>query len=538
MRTVLRTYAPYVALTLGIMLPLLLPGYILTLDLVFTPHLRAPVGVANDWLWQNFLHYLNIVVPSQAIEKVILVSIPLLSSISMHRLLRYFSQDNAEPQTAWHWAYYIGSILYAVNPFTYSRFMAGQYEVLLGYALLPFFVLQLLQFLDTPTQKSALKALVWALAISIVSIHAVGEMALISLVLFGWAILRPSTPQQKRGCLRWGLMALVLFVVLNSYWLVPLMLGKGSTALAINHFNSADSATFATIGDGKVGQLSQVLKLQGFWAEARGLYRLPADQFVGWGTLRLIIWVLVVWGAVVAWKQRRGLTTALGAIGLMSILFALGLPQGMLTHLGYREPQKFVGLLALVFSIFIAYGSARLLHKTKHHTGYPFVAAGLLVVVLIFTPTMYWGFGGQLKPREYPTSWQQANDWLNHDNTTYHVLFLPWHEYMGFGFSGRIIGNPATRFFDQPVIISNNPELGKLDQPRGDVTKAAISQLLNQPGEQLAAGLATYHIKYILLSQDDDYASYSYLNYSPHIQLVWRQSDLKIYRNVLIGGTQ
>lgn len=538
MRSFLQTYAPYLVLSLSIMLPLFLPGFVLTLDLVFTPHLRAPASLSNDWLWQNLLHYLNAIVPSQLIEKTILTAIPLLAGIGMHQLLYYLKKDNGPAEPGWYWARYVGGILYAINPFTYSRFMAGQYEVLLGYALMPFFVRLTLHFLDKPARNSMSKMLAVTLVISIISIHAIGEMALISLVLFGWATLRPGPSQLKSAYLRWGLLAVTLFVILSSYWLVPLVLGKGSTASTINQFNGADAATFATAGGGKLFQLSNILKLQGFWAEPRGLYRLPQDQLAGWGTLRLIIWILIIWGAIAAWKQRRGLTTALDVIGLISIVFALGIPQQALTHLGYREPQKFVGLLALVFSIFIAYGAAQLLNRVQQTaTVHTVTAIVLLLVVLVFTPTIYWGFGGQLKPHEYPTSWQQANAWLNRDNSNAQTLFLPWHEYMSFGFSGRIIGNPATRFFDKPVVISNNPELGQLSQPQTNPVKAAISQIINQHDGQLAKQLAQYRIKYVLLAEDDDYANYRYLASTPNLHIAWQASGLKIYRNDVMEGT-
>jgi hypothetical protein len=534
-----RVYSPYGIVTAAVMLPLLLPGYILTLDLVFTPHIGAPVGVSNNWLWQNLLHYLNVFVPSQIIEKAILVSIPLLASIGMHQLLSYFT-DSREPRITWHWAQYIGGIFYAINPFTYSRFMAGQYAVLLGYALLPFFVKSFLLFLDKPTKKTAQTTLVIALVISVISIHTIGEMALIAVVLFGWALGRQQATDMRKTYLKWGGIMLGLFIVLSSYWLIPLVLGKGPTATSLDQFSGADAATFATVGGSKIMQLANILKLQGFWADARNLYRLPQDQLVGWGTIRLIIWILVGWGAVVGWKHRRGLTGALALIGLVSVLFALGIPQGLLTHVGYREPQKFVGVLALVFSIFLTLGSGRLLHKLKHRgeTQYALAASALLIMVIIFTPTAYWGFGGQLKPRSYPASWTEANTWLNQDSTSYQVLFLPWHEYMGFGFSGRIIGNPASHFFDKPVVVSNNPELGQLGQPSNNATKLAISSWLARPSQQLSQELATYHIKYILLAKDDDYQAYAYLHKQPGLRLEWDSPELSIYRNEKVGGLQ
>ncbi|HET8671326.1 MAG TPA: hypothetical protein VFM05_12085, partial [Candidatus Saccharimonadales bacterium] len=223
-------YVPYVLVTAAIMLPLLPPGYILTLDLVFTPSLRMPSEIGSDYLWYALLHFLDVILPSQLIEKVILVSIPLLASVGMHRLLvhvpmgasltsRRLNRSGAgkqsfettdskvgsplvsglrevseAPSKQWVLAIYAASIFYAVNPFTYSRFMAGQYAVLLGYALLPFFALALIRFLTAPSYLHTLKLTGLALVISIISIHTLGDLLLITVVALGVAIW-----QHKKG---------------------------------------------------------------------------------------------------------------------------------------------------------------------------------------------------------------------------------------------------------------------------------------------------------------------------------------------------
>jgi hypothetical protein len=94
----MKKYAPYILITAAVMLPLLLPGYILTLDMVFTPELRLPGSVGNDYLWHALLHLLDLLLPSQLIQKAILLSIPLLAAIGMHRLLEYLvSSADGEP---------------------------------------------------------------------------------------------------------------------------------------------------------------------------------------------------------------------------------------------------------------------------------------------------------------------------------------------------------------------------------------------------------------------------------------------------------
>ena len=105
MKAAAKTYWPYAALSLAVMLPLLLPGYILTLDAVFVPHLAGPSGFSNDALWQLLLHVLNVVLPSQVIEKLIFVAIPLAASVSMHQLVGYIRQSlPSNKKDSWTWA--------------------------------------------------------------------------------------------------------------------------------------------------------------------------------------------------------------------------------------------------------------------------------------------------------------------------------------------------------------------------------------------------------------------------------------------------
>ena len=62
----------YVFLALAVMLPLLLPGFILTLDMSFTPELRMPEHMSSSYLFHTALHYLNFVLPADVIQKLLL----------------------------------------------------------------------------------------------------------------------------------------------------------------------------------------------------------------------------------------------------------------------------------------------------------------------------------------------------------------------------------------------------------------------------------------------------------------------------------
>jgi hypothetical protein len=541
MKAALKAYVPYYLLVVVIMLPLWLPGYILTLDTVFVPHVAAPTTLGNDFFWQLFLHILNVFFPSQVIEKVIFTVIPLVAAVGMHRLVVRLSQQ-FDKGLEWSWAPYVGGIFYAVNPFTYDRFMAGQYGVLLGYALLPFVVHTWLAFVEKPGRIQMLHLESLVVILSIISIPTLGEFVLIALCVISVAAWQHRRDRKMLASYTWRSLGMLgLFLLLSSYWLVPFATGKGVIAGDLQQFSAAHTAAFATIGDNFALKAASVLRLQGFWAEPHRLFILPQDVLYGWGTVRLAIWMLIIAGAAVCWRRARPLAVALGVMGVGSVLLAAGLFSTWLTSLGYREPQKFTGLVALVFAVFMALGAARLASWAQGRPKGTSEAAevGVFFIIFVFTPTMYWGFIGQLRPREYPAGWYTINNYLNQQQGSFETLFLPWHQYMSFAFAQRIIANPAGRFFDRPVTVSNNPELGKITPPAAAAT-TQIGQLVIPDHWQpdLAVQLAHYDVRYIILAKDYDYKKYNLEMQAPNLQLVRDTPSISLYENIVWKGSE
>src|SRR5262249_48099514 len=123
---------------------------------------------------------------------------------------------------------YFASLLYMINPFTYDRLMAGQYNVLFGYALLPWFVRALLIFLERFSFQNSIILAVWVTAIGIASIHTLGMVLLLTLI--GVAMVLWQKRKQEgyhRQLFRFGLLSLAIIIIASSYWLVPLVLGQG-----------------------------------------------------------------------------------------------------------------------------------------------------------------------------------------------------------------------------------------------------------------------------------------------------------------------
>ncbi|HSD55999.1 MAG TPA: hypothetical protein VLA92_02500 [Candidatus Saccharimonadales bacterium] len=533
----------FVLLALSVMLPMLLPGYIFALDMSFTPHLRMPENITSSYPFYTLLHVLNWVLPSQLIQKAMLFLILFLSGWGAFRLIRNLQQLSAMTTTYRLLGCYVGGALYMINPFTYERFMTGQFAVLLGYALLPFFALCLLGILRHPTLKQGLVLGLWTTLIAILSIHTLG--LLLVLVVTGIVGLLLSQKTVVGYGTRLGkslAVSLGLFLALNSFWIIPLALGESSTAHAISSFTTSDQQAFTTLGSNLPNKVINVLQLQGFWAGGENLYLLPQEAFPLWGIAVIGLWVIAFIGMRSIYKQKQRLPVIwFGSAALVGIILATTEILPLLSkHIellaGYREPQKFVGLLALAYAISVGFAIPTLLARYKEKqqpSRFNTIFASALVLPILLTPTMYGAFAGQLMPHNYPSDWDMINAQLNKDESKGRVLFLPWHLYMQFGFTGRITVNPAAQYFDKEVIVSNDLEYRNASPTVPSAEKSRIGKLLESAPEasNLGEELAKHNVKYVLLDHDQDWRNYGYLAKQKDLTLVAQTTNFDMYRN-------
>lgn len=527
----------YGVLALSVMAPLLLSGYILTLDMAFTPELRMPEHMSSSWLFHTCLHVLNFVIPSQILQKILLFGILFLSGLSMFWLLRRVQQTIKTQNEFTPWGAYLAGALYMINPFTYSRFITGQYAVLLGYALLPLAIKALLDFFAAPSLQRALKVSAWTIIISIVSIHTLGLLAIILLPMFIVFVWRYWSKTNYPGrVIKFGLLSFGAFIIASSYWLIPLLTGASNQGQAVQGFSASDQAAFATAGSNVVAKLGNVLQLQGFWAESYALFLLPQDVAAIWPLAVIIVWAIVGWGLVWLWRHKRPLAIMFSLSALLAIVIALVGTGSWLPGLaGFREPHKFVGVLALVYAMFAGLGAVGIMTLLKEKwdaTASGVAAIFIAILPVVFTPTMFVGFNRQLAPRNYPADWTAINQQLSDDPAVRRVLFLPWHLYMHFDFAGRVIVNPADKFFDKPTVISNELEyMGAAptfpNEEKSKLTKEILPQAAVQTN--LGSRLKELGITHVLLAKTFDFESYTYLDAQTDLKLLKETDNLKLY---------
>lgn len=533
----------YVMLVLAIMLPLFRPGYLLALDLSWTPNIRVP-GIANNYyIFFLALHLLSYVLPSQLIEKVLLFVILWLAAYGTHRLVRKWGNVDA-------WACYFAGIFYIFSPFAYSRFLAGQYLILLAFGLMPWFLSALLTFLINPNLSSSCRLTLWVATVSIVDLHSIFFMAILVMIsLVGMSLAKTV---DLRSALKWGIAATLTWVVLSSYWLLPLLLGRSSTADLIDNFTAQFVRAFQTVGDPKYGVVFNAAAMYGFWVDKVGRYVLPKSLIGIWPGIATLFIGLSLLGLTVA--RQQALAWIMFATGLIALVLGVGTAYDpfapifywLFYHVpffkGFREPEKFIGLLVLALAYLGSIGASWLancvrqrLIKTRGEVLGSFMLPILILVMpFIYNPLEMWGFAGQMKPTNYPSDWYLTNRQLNLDPSNFKVLFLPWHMYLSFSFTNGVIANPASSFFNKPIIQGNNIQIANIYTGVNTPTSLYVEEHILTEGPSvtdIGENLDHLDIKYVLVAKNFDAGQYQWLNHQIDLKQVANTRNLLVYKN-------
>ena len=414
-------------------------------------------------------------------------------------------------------------LFYAVNPFVFDRLYAGQLGLLLGYALLPFTVIALLDAAREPHHVG--RAACWAGATVVMSEH------------FAWILAPVVTAivltrlDRVRASLRLGGAGLAAAAI-SSYLLVPPLFVSARPAGPL-----AQLAAYRTQADPRVGLLVNLAGLYGFFRQGPVE---PKDFFSRWPAILAALLLIVAVGYVAVLRDaahRRDGLAILGA-GVAGYFLALGNqgPTGGLFRLAYehvpgfvmmREPDKFAVLVALAYAYGFGWGIAWLKTGSRQKAARVVPAVLAIALPLAYAPNLLGGLGGQVKASEVPSSWSSASRLAGQAT----VLFLPWHEYFPTPFTGqRAIANPAAFYFAGTVLTSQNPGSGYAFAAE-DPEHVFLDKLLGPPVDlqRLRVALADLGVKFVALAKVADWRDVAGVADAPGIRLVYSSPSLDLF---------
>lgn len=439
--------------------------------------------------------------------------------------------------------------LYCVNPFIFERVFAGHMGLLLGYALLPLAIRSALRALQDSASVAWLGAVLWWAVLTALSVHFVWIFGIVMLV--AWLTHRPL----RRVVMTRALAITAAFLLLSLYVLFPHL----ATQLPSTTRTASDLGLYHTIGDPHLGLIGNALGLYGFWRVGP---ELPKNVFSGWPFLILAILVVAGIGAFDRIRRQRSQDsqlvaaavcrgTTILAIGVAGYFLALGDqgPIGPLFRWAYfhlpffavmREPEKFLMLTALALAVFFGWGVERLSAAVRRlRFDLPTAGAfGLAVMLpLGYTSTIFDGLAGQIRPSQLPPSWSVADRLMG--GGPGQILFLPWHLYMAFPFTGgRVIANPAPTSFRRSVISGDNVEAGKVESSSASPRSTYLQHLYAQGPELQDFGrlVAPLGVKYVVVAKAVDWQNYEWLRQQTDLVPVMDSGSLQVWRNADYAG--
>lgn len=527
-----------------IMGPLLLPGYILTLDMIWLPEITLPAQATNTALLYIVLGALDVMLPSDFIQKIVLLLILWAIGYGTHRLLALihrlvFGKDIHAV------AAFAAGTLAMINPFTYARFMEGHWQILIGYAALSWVVWRLLVLVRNPTVKNTV---LWTITLIILTMG--GSTHMFFMGVLGCAAVIAATTNRSR--LKRALLSItiasIIVTLANLSWIIPAIQSDNSMFTKMETFDYRHNATFRTVGHDWLPPELNVLTLHGYWGENQGRFVVAQDSNPLWWLLYLAIAVIAVCGAVVLYRNNKRVFWALLCLITLAWLLSLGsyttvggaihrwLIDNVLFFSGYREPQKFVALLTGCIALLFGIGAHQVItrFRSADKSYNALIYAGFIALPMLYTPYLLWGTMGQLRTTDYPPGWYSLQRQFAQEPDDFNVVFLPWHHYIDFDPVGRTIANPAQRFFTATTVIQNeDPAIGLIHLGQRTREANAVQRYLIEQDDNAHASkqLAEHAIKYIMIAKIADWQEYRYVRDIPGLELVEENDDVLLYRN-------
>jgi len=457
----------------------------------------------------------------------------------------------------WRWGRLAASAFYCVNPWVFNRIYAGDIELLLGYALLPFAVSSALRATETihgarPIQ--VLSPLLWWVVLTALAPHYTWIYGLILVCVV--VVHRPW---------HWWLFACLAiwitgFVVMNSYILLP----HSATELPIR-VGPTNLAMYRTAAIPHFGLLPTVISLYGFWRVGPGP-QLPRSVITGWPALMAALLVVIVagyWSSLYSRDNKKARTTrendapqkrlalilvVIGVAGLLLSMGSQGPTSAIFTwaydHVPYfdimREPQKFLMLTTLAYSVGLGWGIERISRsslRSKHSASLVLAAALGIALPLGYSATIFDGLAGQIGPSTIPGAYQHADQLMGRGPGR--VLYLPWHLYEALPFTkNRVVASLGPTVFHRTVLISGTAQVGAIQSQPTSLEQAYITRLLENPTAIHSFGddLAHLGVKYVVLVKAVNWQSYLWIAHQPDLDLLLNRPSLEVWQNSAYYG--
>jgi hypothetical protein len=469
--------------------PALLPGYLLSYDMVAVPQLALrpdflgvgsglPRAVPSDAV----VAVLDQVVPGMLLQKVVLLGSLGLAGVGAGRLApRRFTVGRLAATTLYVW-----------NPFVAERLVLGHWTLLVGYAALPWLV----DLLRRPRADRRTSAGILLCLVAAATSPSGGVTALVVVLAFG------SAHRRRVG---WPL---AWWAAANAPWVVAGLL-HASNAVT----DPVGARVFAAHAEGSLPAPIAVLGLGGVWnAEVVPGSRLGV---LPWVSLAVVLVVCAL--GVTRWRADvgRGTVVATAACAVLALVVANagavapGTVASLVTHVPgaglLRDGSRYLGLLAVPEAWLFGYGAVRVAALLTDRTARSALATGLVLLPVALLPDAAWGVAGSLRPAHFPASYAAARTMLDGPRGgSGDLLVLPFSSYRAPSWNGgRKVLDPLGRYLTPDYVAADDllvsGHLVRGEDPRGPLVRRALALAT---GAERARALARLGIGRVVTETD------------------------------------
>jgi hypothetical protein len=501
-RWLLLAYA--IGLSVLVLGPALRPGYVLSYDMVFTPHesllpwtLGAGSALPRSVPQDAVVAALNTVAPGWVLQKVALLAALILAGVGAARCVRGPGAWAAVTLAIW-------------NPFVAERLIQGHWSLLIAYACVPWIV-------------CAASARRWPVVVLWCALAALTPSGgLLAAVIAIPAVLL--LPERRIFKAAWSL----AIVATNLPWIIPALMHAGLSA--------EGTAVFGLRSEGPWGSILTAVGLGGIWngdavLPSRALWIAPvvgiavlALAVCGWSAFfRRFGRVAVIWLAV----SMTGFSLALLSAIAPALFIALTeIPGGGLL----RDAHKLLAPLAILLAVLVGVGIGRVVERIVDRAVVTSLVVLTIVIPVATMPDLAFGGSGRVSAVNYPSEFEAVREQIGAGAGD--VITLPWTAFRNFEWNQRrTVLDPMPRFLARTVVADDTLLVGRdgvVQSVGGEDPRSA------QVGSRLAAGEALTEfgpgmgLEYAVLAHD--VAGPNPQTALRGAQLVWAGEELSVYR--------
>lgn len=527
----------FAVLTALIVAPLWQNGYLFLLD--------WSIGSGSVDPWQHSILQMILIeigahMPYEIFQKILLSGMIFFLGIGGYIFARQAVLSD-ETEVVRDVVSYIGGVFMIFNPFVYARLIDGQWYVVLGMICILYMIIFLMCFRYAQNKKDMIYAILWATSAVMFLQHAIFFVLAICGIFFTFLWKENNT----KNILLWvSILCSVLFFA-NANIFVGYVMSLSEEKVDVAQFNSEHRQVFHTIDNGYASLYTNVLSLHGYWGEREDHFFSTQAHVYLWKPIfaALCIFIMIgMWHKRNDWSMRFFLS-----IGFVAYILSMG-DEGIFAPVsdifytyvpfyeGMREPHKWVLVLVICFDYTMLCGIAYVMQKSIKNIYAYIYGFFLIVIIILYTPTMTWGFLGQVVPQNFPEEWLAVRAHFGCGSIMGKILFLPWHQYMEMDFlHDKKIANPARNFFGECVMSGDNIEAKHIYTQRSNDRSACIEKYAEMEifdahvCKEFVHDMQGLSVNRIIMSKSEDFEKYAWITSCDHVVMVHEGHFLIVY---------